>query len=496
MSCSVCFDPFNRTTRAVTQCPYCAIQTCRTCLQTYLLTDIGDIPRCINPECGHGYSREFLDGELTQAFRLKTYKAHREKVLSDRERARFPSTQADVRAYLAAKARATALREEIAALSARIFELHAEFIRRRTVLLAVPSVDDDAPSHGHADRPTLSTTFQLFDQYVAATRPIHRQRQALRRELNPLRRTIASYGRFINARTRLVAQDATTPPTRNEFIKPCPSNECKGFLSTSWKCGLCDVWSCPTCHEVKGLSRDAAHSCDPDKVLTVQFLAKVAKSCPKCGVQICKIEGCDQMWCTSCNTGFDWRTGKLANGPIHNPHYFEWLRSRGEAPPNSAQLVNFGDCDVVTDRAVAEALRGTTDATEPFLLQTWRLMRELQDDRGFRVQTAMDEKFRQLRVRYMANELTEAAWKRTLQRYEKDANFHAANHNVKDVFVTASRDLIRNVLDPGADLSLVKEQLVALFAYCNAASDAVSKRFMRRARVYALRAPNDRPIEM
>jgi hypothetical protein len=231
-------------------------------------------------------------------------------------------------------------------------------------------------------------------------------------------------------------------------------------------------------------------------VLTVQFLAKVAKSCPKCGVQICKIEGCDQMWCTSCNTGFDWRTGKLANGPIHNPHYFEWLRSRGEAPPNSAQLVNFGDCDVVTDRAVAEALRGTTDATEPFLLQTWRLMRELQDDRGFRVQTAMDEKFRQLRVRYMANELTEAAWKRTLQRYEKDANFHAANHNVKDVFVTASRDLIRNVLDPGADLSLVKEQLVALFAYCNAASDAVSKRFMRRARVYALRAPNDRPIEM
>ena len=471
MPCSICFESFNRSSRVATTCPYCALQTCRTCLQTYLLSDIGDIPRCINPECGHGYSREFLDGELTQTFRLKTYKAHREKVLSDRERSRFPSTQADVRAYLAAKTRATVLRNDIAALSARISELHSELLRRR------------APARVDAD--DQSKTFQLLDQYIAAVRPIAKRRQMLRRELNPLRRTVASYGRFINARNAV--QD--TP--RNEFIKQCPSNECKGFLSTSWKCGLCDVWSCPTCHEIKGDSRDAEHTCDPDKVLTVQFLSKVAKSCPKCGVQICKIEGCDQMWCTSCNTGFDWRTGKLANGPIHNPHYFEWLRSRGEAPPSNAHL-DQGNCDFVTDRAVADALRGTTDATEQYLLQTWQLMRELQDANGFRLQAAMDEKYRQIRVRYMANELTEAAWKRTLQRYEKDANFQLADRHVRDVFVTASRDLIRHVLEPGADRSLVKEQLDALFTYCNAASDAVSKRFMRRAHVYALRQSSDR----
>ena len=476
MSCSICFDPFNRSSRSVTQCPYCAIQTCRTCLQTYLLNDIGDIPRCINPDCGHGYSREFLDGELTQTFRLKTYRAHREKVLSDRERSQFPSTQADVRAYLAAKTRAAVISKEIVALSARISELHSEFIRLHTPSLAITDVDAQSTCHG--DR---AKTFQLLDQYIAAVRPIAKKRQVLRRELNPLRRTVASYGRLVNARS--VVQDTT----RNEFIKQCPSNECKGFLSTSWKCGLCDVWSCPTCHEVKGNSRDAEHTCDPGKVLTVQFLSKVAKSCPKCGVQICKIEGCDQMWCTSCNTGFDWRTGKLANGPIHNPHYFEWLRSRGEAPPNSAQINLGGNCDFVTDRAVADALRGTTDVTEQYLLHAWQLMRELQDARGFRFQTAMDEKCRQIRVRYMANELTEVAWKKTLQRYEKDANFQLANNHVRDVFVTASRDLIRSVLDPGADLSLVKEQVDALFTYCNAASDAVSKRFMRRAHVYALR---------
>ena len=72
--CSICFESFNKSSRVATKCPYCALQTCRTCLQTYLLNDVSDIPKCINPTCGHGYSREFLDGELTQTFRLNTYK--------------------------------------------------------------------------------------------------------------------------------------------------------------------------------------------------------------------------------------------------------------------------------------------------------------------------------------------------------------------------------------------------------------------------------------
>lgn len=39
---------------------------------------------------------------------------------------------------------------------------------------------------------------------------------------------------------------------------------------------------------------------------------------------------CDQMWCTSCNTAFSWRTLKVVNGTIHNPHYFEYMRRNGQ----------------------------------------------------------------------------------------------------------------------------------------------------------------------
>ena len=31
---------------------------------------------------------------------------------------------------------------------------------------------------------------------------------------------------------------------------------CRGFLSTAWKCGLCENWTCPHCFELKGLQKD------------------------------------------------------------------------------------------------------------------------------------------------------------------------------------------------------------------------------------------------
>ena len=122
--------------------------------------------------------------------------------------------------------------------------------------------------------------------------------------------------------------------TRN-FVRQCPANGCRGFLSTQWKCGLCEKWTCPDCHELKGPNRDCEHSCDPNSVETAKLLSSDSKPCPKCQSLIFKIEGCDQMWCTQCRTAFSWKTGKLETR-IHNPHYYEWQRKNngGVAPRN------------------------------------------------------------------------------------------------------------------------------------------------------------------
>jgi hypothetical protein len=117
--------------------------------------------------------------------------------------------------------------------------------------------------------------------------------------------------------------------------RKCPDENCRGFLSTQWKCGLCEKWACHECHVIKGDTRDAAHTCDPDTLATAKLLSKDTKPCPKCSTPIHKIEGCDQMWCTQCHTGFSWKRGTIENR-VHNPHYYEWQRQNGggRAPRN------------------------------------------------------------------------------------------------------------------------------------------------------------------
>lgn len=82
---------------------------------------------------------------------------------------------------------------------------------------------------------------------------------------------------------------------KRQFIKKCPNTECRGFLSTRWKCGLCNVNVCPECHEIKNEVTEEnpeEHTCKPENVETAKLLSKDCKNCPKCGTYIYKIDGC------------------------------------------------------------------------------------------------------------------------------------------------------------------------------------------------------------
>jgi hypothetical protein len=330
---------------------------------------------------------------------------------------------------------------------------------------------------------------------------LQRSMSASERLYERAKHVIDTYGRTRIVRPPTGETNTGTDSTiehvqRATFIKPCPAKDCKGFLSSAWKCGLCHSWTCPDCHEWKGLLRDIEHTCDPEKLATAQLLDKEAKSCPKCGVPICKIEGCDQMWCTVCNTGFSWRTGKIADGPVHNPHYFEYLRRQGLTPTGQVgQGIQGGHtCDGDLDRQVVRALGGPaiysrrlteSSYTDQYLGEAWRLMREEQDPMQHR-EEASAETFRQMRVRYLVGELSEADWKVSLQRAEKDAHFQRAKQQVRDVFVNVSRDLIRQILDTNVLKEDIQTQIGELLAYCNTSYKAISERFNRKAPVYKI----------
>lgn len=451
-NCVVCLDGFNKSTRSKTECPYCHTKICRTCLQTYLLNDISDVPRCVNIECGNGWERTFLDGEFTRSFRLSIYKDHREKVLSDRERAQLPATQEDAAQYRNSVVIYNTSTEEVQKLNAQIAELQRQVNRLESRRYDAKQVYD---SHG---------------------------RLRLRTEGNQL---------------EIVRPERATEVAA--FVKPCPAPDCKGFLSTAWKCGLCNLYSCPDCHELKGESRDVEHTCEPDKVATARLLSRDSKNCPKCGVSITRVSGCDQMFCTQCHTSFNWRTGKIADGPVHNPHYFEWLRSQGRDPLAAPAVGGVGNCDTDLDMRVARALApdnpyvvanpynyyvrrarpaGSRNPDIEYLIEAWRLMREGQDVNNRELD--LTERFRVLRVRYLVDDLTETDWKTALQRAEKDANFQRAVREVRDVYVGAVRDIIRQVLNADHDKKAIRRQVEELVSYCNKSYAEVGTRFGRK----------------
>lgn len=200
----------------------------------------------------------------------------------------------------------------------------------------------------------------------------------------------------------------------SDFVgRACPADGCRGFLSTQWKCGVCSKWSCPECYMVKGDSRDAEHTCDPGVKESVKLLVKDTKPCPKCAMRIHKIDGCDQMWCTQCQTGFSWRRGTIERN-IHNPHYFEWQRANGYAIPRARG-------DVLCGRTLTEAaehsviysclnILGTTyskfENTANRFNDRIRKTIHLNEVDGRRFRTNMNNL--ELRIRYLNKECTDA----------------------------------------------------------------------------------------
>lgn len=143
------------------------------------------------------------------------------------------------------------------------------------------------------------------------------------KEIHSIRETIAQKRNIIQ-QYRLFQLTPLDKKNKKKFIRKCPLKDCKGFLSQQWRCGLCQSNICKDCMEICDDKKE--HKCDENKKKSISLLNKDTKPCPKCGEMIMKIDGCDQMWCPSCKNAWNWKTGSIVNGVIHNPHYYEYQR--------------------------------------------------------------------------------------------------------------------------------------------------------------------------
>jgi hypothetical protein len=149
--------------------------------------------------------------------------------------------------------------------------------------------------------------------------------------------------------------------TTSVFCK-CPKQDCHGFVlqgSESPTCTTCNTLVCIKCREIM----DQDHECDGDTIETIKLIESETKACPGCGIQIHKIQGCYQMWCTQCHTTFHYRTGEILREPIHNPHYIEWLKTM----PQTEECLEF---DVISLDNLESVLQERHTSTQEAKLVT------------------------------------------------------------------------------------------------------------------------------
>ena len=247
--CPVCCDAYTKHHRKRVTCAYCDMTCCGSCFQTYLLTLQADA-HCMG--CKRVMDAEFVATHVPKTWLLGKYKHHRESVLLDREKALLPDSQNMLENYRDAQA----LRAELVE-----HEAQRKALQRQVAQMAVTAR-------------TMRDRLEIMErsQYTRRPPPIDGPDNHNNHNNN---------------------NDGNAQSSRRQFIRSCPMEDCRGFLSTAWRCGTCETWVCKDCGEPKlNGQHDDEHVCDPNIAASHALLQRDTRPCPKCASMIFKIDGC------------------------------------------------------------------------------------------------------------------------------------------------------------------------------------------------------------
>jgi len=488
MNCEICTEPYTKRRQNI-KCQYCEFRACTNCYKTYLLSI--NKPKCMSNECKGEWSRKHLRDNFTQSFISKELREHQKNVLVETQMALMPETQLVVEALN----RRDRINRQIAELQKSRQEKQmmnrayaemtmGEYTHKKAALASMtswhtnyygnlfitqvknaiePYSREGATIPDDGLRDTMNAILENYNKLSeqlkenaitieTSKRPEWQehidQRNAEMHDLN------VQISRLVEKRDKGPAKQ------RAEFIKKCGDPECRGFLSTRWKCGLCEKQTCTDCHEViRCGENDPPHVCDPNVVETIKLLKTDTKNCPSCQTSITKIDGCDQMWCTQCKTGFSWSTGKIEM-KLHNPHYYEWRRQNGgldREPGDNQQCVTATDIfnNILNSVAIENNLK----------LELIEKCRQCIHNSAYNTNPHIPD-FEIYRIQYLRNYIDVGEFKSTLIRLNKAYSKKHELYTVYELLSTTFTDIMRRYCMNFQDTSVLAE-LNTIIEYVN-----------------------------
>lgn len=420
VNCSICADKYTPIIRKRIPCKYCAKDTCSKCIEQYLLTR-SDEPHCIH--CKVHYNDKDLHTICTKTYLKDRFFKHRQEVLISRERANLPGLQDAANRMKRARDREV--------IRARITKELNELIEIRNAL--------------RHEQIRLEVLFQRTEKETE-------QMTAMMMELEEYGKTIAIKKQEL-LETRLIVRyedpemksaDDEKADERKKFIRRCVRSNCNGFLSTAWKCGLCDWYSCSKCFTERGPEHDTPHECKKDDLDTAELIRKDSKPCPNCGEFINKSSGCDQMYCVSCQTPFSWTTLKIVtSGAIHNPHYYEMMKRKGALPRNPGDVPCGG---FPTRWQMVAHPHGVLGYVSDHFYEFHRLCEEAQEMSRRSYRAHIDNTTtHDINIKYLLGDFDDVKWGRLLATNEKKRKRDAEVQEVFAAFLMVAVNIINTV---------------------------------------------------
>lgn len=286
--CSICSEHYTPILRKKVTCKFCHADTCCKCIEQYLLGKHEDA-HCLH--CRVNYTDTMLKEICTKTYLQQRYFKHRQDVLINRERASLPGLQAvamEERKRRERTARIAVLQKEAGAIKDLRDQLYIEHntlymeyrnMRKEKENKGTEKADNklDNETHKNEIGELLKRITAVDDQLREYTQQIYEKREAMYK---------------VHMEGRQQDDEKEKEEEKRKFIRRCMRAGCQGFLSTAWKCGICEWYSCSKCFMARGETHDAAHECKKEDVETAELIKKDCKPCPNCGEFIEKSSGC------------------------------------------------------------------------------------------------------------------------------------------------------------------------------------------------------------
>ena len=356
-SCPICCEDVKENDTIA--CPVCQHTVCKPCTRQYLLSS--RTSQCMDVQCRSRWSEHFLRTSFPKSTFDKMLKPHLRGVIMDRERSWLPETMPRAALYndyyKAKQERETLDARRVRKTDSdtwKDFESFPQYVQseikqygaknfRRLVQLQMANI----PFH---------TYLRVVTRYQAAKRAIasrtHSEQCAyMRQQAQHANNTNDSGDEASDEDTNLhidlsslsTSTSASTSTStsafahKGKYVMRCLKAGCNALIDDiSFTCDMCNTKVCKDCRQILV----TGHKCKEEEVKSVKAIEKDKniKACPKCAERIYRPHGCDHMWCTACNTGFDWHTLQLISNTINtNPYYHQWKREK-QASSTDASL--------------------------------------------------------------------------------------------------------------------------------------------------------------